>query len=142
MSTKRTKLDIPIIFLASVACIFAALVVIAGGAYFFANRQPTNDQEAIVQEFVRVMAPVTKALPPDETLVIQVLNIEGTWATAETTVIDKNTGEYTLGEGTIIIFKKLGNHWQGERTGTDTYKEWLDQIPPSLISQDLKNWLR
>ena len=70
------------------------------------------------------------------------LKILEEWALIEATVVDAETGEPTVGEGTIILFRKVNGAWTPAYRGTDRYKAWLDEIPETLVPADLKMLLR
>jgi hypothetical protein len=101
-----------------------------------------SDEEAVRQEFERVMATEENKLLPNEMLVIQDLRFEDEWARAEVLVVDSQTGQNTVGEATIVIFRKVNSKWTMAKPGSDLEEEWLEMVPESLIPQDLKIWLR
>lgn len=77
-----------------------------------------------------------KELLSNEELSIKDLRFEGEWARAEMLVIDEQTGENTVGEATIVIFRKKSGRWIMAKPGTDLEKKCLEIVPESLIPQD------
>lgn len=70
------------------------------------------------------------------------VTVEGGWAVIEAAVVDADTGEPTVGEGTLVLFRKLNGTWEPAYRGTDRYRAWLDEIPETLVPADLKMLLR
>lgn len=69
------------------------------------------------------------------------IKVEGEWATVEATAVDIQTGEYTVGEGTIVLLRKTNGEWEAAYPGTGRYKEWLKEVPETLVPSDLKIFL-
>lgn len=106
------------------------------------NQIFSEAQQAIIVVFEQEESNLTPALEPNEDWKILDIEIEKDWAFAEVTLVDKNTGELIVGEGTLFLFRKQNQQWSMATPGTDQYKEWLDEVPTSLVSEDLKKFLR
>lgn len=132
---------LPTLLIVLVTCISALLVVVGG--HLRLRPQPLTDEEAISQEFWSIRAEANRRLQAynqrDEVLVI---DIEGEWAVLEFAGVYLDTGEPVPAGPGIMIFKKIRGRWHGAQGGTDLYREWLDQIPESLISAEDKEWFR
>jgi uncharacterized phage-like protein YoqJ len=106
------------------------------------NQLFDEDQQTIISVFEREKNNLSSLIEPNEDWEILDIEIEEDWAFAEVTLVDKNTGELIVGEGTLFLFRKQNQQWLMATKGTDQYKEWLDEVPTSLVSEDLKNFLR
>ena len=139
----KKEWSFPIIILASAACI-TTLIALAVGGYLLVVRQTTtpSDEEQIRKEFARTMSQFEAALAANEKHSIVGFNIQGDWAIVDTAVVDKETGEWSVGEGTIVLFRKLSGRWRAAVPGTNTYESWIDEIPESLLPEDQKIWFR
>ncbi|MCH7641468.1 hypothetical protein IID22_04700 [Patescibacteria group bacterium] len=101
-----------------------------------------EDQQVVASVFDREKNNLTPPLAPNEELVLLDIRVEGNWATGEVTLYDKNTDKPLVGEATLFLFRKQNQQWSMATKGTDQYKEWLDEVPTSLIPEDLKIFLR
>ena len=141
MSTKRTKLVIPIIFLASVACIFTALVVIAGGAFFFGAKQQGSDQDRILSLYLTT--PVYSRISMETNGYkesIKDVKVDGNWAIVESVVTDTKTGEPVT--GIVEVFHRKSGVWYSSLDNPKLRASWIDQVPESLIPLESKKYLR
>lgn len=69
------------------------------------------------------------------------IEVSGSWAIIEATFVDRN-GTPTVDEGTIYIAHLVNGEWTVAKPGTDLYLSWIDQIPDTLLSDELKNYIR
>ena len=51
-------------------------------------------------------------------------------------------GKSVVGEGAIYLAKRQGDDWEIAIPGTNLYKNWIEQIPESLVPEELKEFLR
>jgi hypothetical protein len=101
-----------------------------------------NDEEKITQLFNQKITNVSPPTAPNIEWKITDVEIEGEWAFIEATFVYSETGEIAVGEGAIILFRKIDQQWTMAIMGTDTYKSWLDEVPSTLVPEDLKMFIR
>ena len=78
-------------------------------------------------------------LKPGEYTQLENIEIRGTWAIAEEHIISDTP---VPPAGNIVLFKYENGAWQVSFRGSENYKTWLEEIPQTLLPEDLKNWLR
>lgn len=130
-------------FLAGTALVLS-LVVLVSGQYFapdISRVKLGNIDQILAIERKNVAKSVASA-PSGKTIVIDEVKIEGDWAITVGHWIDEKTGEPWGSEGGIDIYRKVNGKWTTTASGTDTYKEWVNEIPQSLISKEIKPFLR
>lgn len=116
--------------------IFAMIVAIAimtGIGYYLSHRQSSfGDERAIRQEFARTATTNTGIVSID---------IEDEWAVVETQPIDPKTGKFLDAGPGLHIFRKINGRWR-RAMDQSTVNAWLEEIPESLLSPEVKEWLR
>lgn len=75
-------------------------------------------------------------------LSIELLKVEGDWAIVSETARYKETNEYVPTEGTMLLAHKAEGYWEVIHTGDKKFAEWLPLVPDSLISVELKEYLK
>lgn len=132
------------LILLSASALVLALAILVSGGYFALGTQQVKlgsiDQILAIER--GKVAQSERTSPPGKVVVIDEVKIDGDWAITEGHWIDQKTGEPWGGEGGIDIYRKVNGKWTTATSGTDTYKKWLDEIPGTLISREIKPFLR
>ena len=118
----------------SLVLLITALVLVAISGLILNRKlsQPIDDEEAIRQEFARTATTNTGIVSID---------IEDEWAVVETQTINPKTGEFLDAGPGLHIFRKINGRWH-RAMDQSTVNAWLEEIPESLLSPEVKRWLR
>lgn len=101
---------------------------------------PSNVDEVVVA-FNNTVTQANMQPPEGEKFQPVDVQVEGDWAIIEATYVN-NLGTPTVGEGAIFLGRNINGQWEVAIPGTETYKGWLDLVPESLLSNELKQFLR
>jgi hypothetical protein len=101
---------------------------------------PTNVEEIVVAFNNTITQANMQPLEGEKFQPVDV-QVEGEWAIIEATYAN-NLGTPTVGEGAIFLGRHISGQWEVAIPGTETYKSWLDLVPESLLSDELKQFLR
>lgn len=141
MSTKRSKLTIPLMLLAGAACFVMTIVVVVGGAYFFSPKQQGSDEERVLSLYMAVSKTSVEAMEKagyEE--VIKEVKIDGNWAIVEAVAVETKTGEPV--SGIVEVFHRRFGRWYSSFDNPQLRASWVDQVPESLIPAESKEHLR
>ena len=121
--------------------IILILIIIGGGYYYFVLSSPTSSTQEVILAFNNTIIQANMQPPPGEIIRPMDVQVEGEWAVIEATYVN-DLGTPTVGEGTVFIGRFINGQWEIAIPGTDKYESWLDLVPESLLSQELKQFLR
>lgn len=146
MSTsKRLFLFGTTIILFALAFIFVCVFVFSQTPYLDSLKPTTtktlSNEEQVAIAFNNAIVQSDTQPPQGEIFKPIDIQIEGEWAIIEATYVN-NLATPTVGEGTVFIGRFTNENWEIAIPGTETYKTWLEVIPESLLSDELKQILR
>lgn len=105
------------------------------------SQQPANDEEVIRLTFEKDMKSRRSEIPPERpyeeeeySYSLEQIQIEGEWAIA--TILTKDESEKLMGGPALGIFRNIKGKWQ--YATLEIYREWLWQLPESLVPYESK----
>lgn len=121
------------------------LAVIGLVVFLFTRQasQPANDEEVITALFWEMRAEASEIRKQvNRGYEILDIVIEDEWATLEYGGVYLDTGEPVAAGPGLMIFREVNDRWRGEDSGSPQFKEWVEEIPESLIQPETKDYLR
>jgi hypothetical protein len=101
-----------------------------------------TDEEVIINLFEDSLIELGLPLEQNEEYRVEGIEKQGEWAFISATLIDSVSGEPFVGELAIFLFRKTNHEWAIAFPGTDLYKNWLEEFPETLLSSNVKMFLR
>ena len=100
-----------------------------------------SDEEQI-QTAVNSTVAERMSIPSDKEFKISKINSGGEWATIDGYIAYKATGTPVPTGGILVLAHKVSGFWSLAFKGTSGYNDWLDLIPPTLITPEIKPLLK